>query len=135
MKPGVTYLSNKGVQQLSETPEVIKKTTWFSRNRNWVVEIISSLLVLLFAYAAISKRLTYSTFVDQLNRSPFLQYISNFTSVAIPTGELLISVALLFPKIRLLGLYASFALMLLFTSYIYIMLHYSYYIPCSCGGV
>jgi methylamine utilization protein MauE len=39
------------------------------------------------------------------------------------------------PKTRLLGLYASFSLMTMFTAYIIAILRFSEFIPCSCGGV
>jgi hypothetical protein len=47
----------------------------------------------------------------------------------------LISLMLVIKRTRLFGLYASFFLMSLFTAYLTIMLNFSYYIPCSCGGV
>jgi hypothetical protein len=46
-----------------------------------------------------------------------------------------ISLLLVIKRTRLIGLYASFFLMSLFTAYLIIMLNVSYYIPCSCGGV
>ncbi|WP_411840595.1 MauE/DoxX family redox-associated membrane protein, partial [Myroides odoratimimus] len=36
---------------------------------------------------------------------------------------------------KLLGLYLSYSLMVAFTIYIYLILNYSDFIPCSCGGV
>jgi uncharacterized membrane protein YphA (DoxX/SURF4 family) len=36
---------------------------------------------------------------------------------------------------RLIGLYASFFFMILFTGYIVAILRFSSYIPCSCGGI
>lgn len=103
--------------------------------RNTVVEIISSLLVLLFVYAAVSKLLDYQTFKVQLSKSPFITQFAGVTAWALPVGELLVAAALTFKVTRLLGLYASLFLMTMFTAYIWAMLNYSYYIPCSCGGV
>ncbi len=98
-------------------------------------EIISSLFVILFTYAALSKLLAYSDFEFQLRRSPFITQMAGFVAWIIPVSELLIVFILLFKKTRLIGLYFSFFLMVLFTSYIYGMLRYSYFVPCSCGGV
>jgi len=42
---------------------------------------------------------------------------------------------LAFLRFRLLGLYASFSLMVMFTAYIIAITKFSDYIPCSCGGV
>lgn len=103
--------------------------------RSTVVEIISSLLVLLFVYAAVSKLLDYQTFRVQLSKSPFITQFADVTAWALPAGELLVAAALTFKRTRLLGLYASLFLMTMFTAYIWTMLHYSYYVPCSCGGV
>lgn len=99
------------------------------------LEIISSLLVLLFVYAAVSKLNDYETFKVQLSKSPFITDYAVILAWALPIGEILVGLALVFRRIRLLGFYASLFLMTMFTAYIYIMLHYSYYIPCSCGGI
>jgi hypothetical protein len=100
-----------------------------------LVEIISALLILLFMYAAVSKLLDYETFKLQLSKSPFITQFAGVTAWALPVGEIMVALALIFKPTRLLGLYASLFLMTMFTAYIWAMLHYSYYIPCSCGGV
>jgi hypothetical protein len=99
------------------------------------LEIISSLLILLFVYAAVSKLLDYSTFKLQLGKSPFITAFAPTIAWALPIGEILVGLALASKRTRLLGLYASLFLMTMFSTYIYTMLHYSYYIPCSCGGI
>jgi len=103
--------------------------------RKTFIEIISSLLILLFVYAAVSKLLDYPTFRVQLGRSPFIAGFSGILAWALPAFELIIALMLMFRRFRLAGLYASLFMMSLFTAYIYMMLHFSYYIPCSCGGV
>jgi hypothetical protein len=105
----------------------MKKTT--------IVEIISALLLFLFLYAALSKLLDFDKFRYQISQSPFITRISRFVVWAIPISEILISVALFVRRTRSAGLYSAFFLMLLFTGYIFIMLRYSPYLPCSCGGV
>jgi uncharacterized membrane protein YphA (DoxX/SURF4 family) len=100
-----------------------------------VVEIISALFVILFVYTGLNKLLDYETFKFQMGRSPYLQNVSGFVAATLPAGELLVVVALILPRTRLAGLYASFFLMCLFTGYITIMLIFSYYLPCSCGGI
>ena len=49
--------------------------------------------------------------------------------------ELLIALLLTLKSTRLQGLYASFFLMVAFTVYIYLILNYSDFVPCSCGGI
>ena len=103
--------------------------------KNTIVEIISAFLIFLFLYAALSKLLEFDKFRYQISQSPFIIRISRFVVWAIPISEILISAALFVRRTRSAGLYSAFFLMLLFTGYIFIMLRYSPYLPCSCGGV
>ena len=105
------------------------------KTKRILVETISLLFILLFVYAAANKLVDYRTFKFQLGRSPYVTGVAGLVAWVLPSGELLIATALIFKKTMFLGLYASFFLMLLFTGYIYAMLHYSYFIPCSCGGI
>jgi hypothetical protein len=103
--------------------------------KSTIIEIISALLLFLFIYAALSKLLDFGKFKYQLSQSPFITNISRWVVWVIPLGEIFISILLIIKRTRLAGLYLSFFLMLLFTGYIFIMLRYSSYLPCSCGGV
>jgi uncharacterized membrane protein YphA (DoxX/SURF4 family) len=100
-----------------------------------LIEIISALLIFLFVYAAISKLLDYQKFQVQLSQSPLLTAFAAWVSWIIPSLEIIISIMLAFSKFRLLGLYASFSLMVMFTAYIIAITKFSDYVPCSCGGV
>lgn len=115
---------------------VLQHVISFARLRkNTMVEIISSLLIILFIYTSLSKLSGYNNFTVQLSKSPFITSYANTIAWSIPAVEILISLLLVIKRTRLLGLYASFFLMSLFTAYLVIMLNFSYYIPCSCGGV
>jgi hypothetical protein len=105
------------------------------RKRTTLVEIICALLIILFIYTGLNKLLDYKTFEFQLGRSPFIQDFAEFISLFLPAFELIIATLLIIKKLRIFGLYGSFFLMALFTIYIYAMLHYSPYVPCSCGGI
>ena len=107
--------------------------SWLKKNT--ITEVISSLLIILFIYTALSKLSAYDNFTAQLSKSPFITTYSNSIAWSIPAVEILISLLLVIKRTRLLGLYASFFLMSLFTAYLIIMLNFSYHIPCSCGGV
>ena len=101
-----------------------------------LLECICALLILLFLYASISKFLDFKTFIGQMNNQPLPNSWTPFLVWTIPLLEIAISITLLFEYTRLLGLYASLILMLLFTVYTaIILLHFFPYIPCSCGGV
>lgn len=99
------------------------------------VEIIASLLIILFVYAAITKLFDYNTFRLQLGKSPFITSYAGILAWALPLGELVLVLLLVMPATRLIGLYVSLFTMTLFTAYIFMMLRFSYYVPCSCGGI
>lgn len=104
--------------------------------RKYFILITVLLLIFLFIYASITKIFDFYTFKFQLGKSPLIpQGITWLTALVIPVGELAIVALLIFDKRRLLGLYLSFFLMTLFTVYLFYILKYSYYIPCSCGGI
>jgi uncharacterized membrane protein YphA (DoxX/SURF4 family) len=103
--------------------------------RKLFVDLPALLLVALFTYAAISKLMQYDTFQHQLGQSPFVTAYAGIISWLLPLFELLIAALLVIPGTRLAGFYLSYAMMLAFTIYIYAMLHYSYFVPCSCGGL
>jgi hypothetical protein len=103
--------------------------------RKIALEIISFLYVFLFCYAALNKLLDYQKFRLQLSQSPILTSISSLVAIAIPITELVLAVMLTVSRARLLALYLSFGLMVAFTTYIILILNFSYYVPCSCGGV
>ncbi|MCF8716393.1 hypothetical protein JM658_16300 [Joostella atrarenae] len=98
-------------------------------------EIICFLFVLLFSYAAISKLMDFELFRAQLGKSPLLTSIAGWVAWGIPLLELIIALALITPKFRLLACYGCLSLMSLFTMYIVIILNFTDDIPCACGGI
>ncbi|AZB30266.1 MauE/DoxX family redox-associated membrane protein [Chryseobacterium balustinum] len=107
----------------------MKKSTRF------IVTGISYFFILLFIYASISKMMDFENFQVQIGQSPLLSAYAGFVSYAVIIAELLIVLMLIFPKTFLLGLHSSTALMTAFTVYIYLILNYSDFVPCSCGGI
>ncbi|WP_366788858.1 MauE/DoxX family redox-associated membrane protein, partial [uncultured Flavobacterium sp.] len=99
------------------------------------IQIVSLLYIILFVYAAISKLLDFENFQAQLGQSPIVSNYTGVVSFAVPAIELTLSILLSFPKLKLFGLYGSFALMVMFTAYIHVILNYASNIPCSCGGI
>lgn len=99
------------------------------------VEVIAFLFIVLFLYTAGTKLTGYATFVAQIGKSPLLTHYSEFIAWVIPTVEILAAIMLIIPRTKLLGMYASFGLMLLFTLYVAAILTFSKELPCSCGGV
>ncbi|MBC9795132.1 MauE/DoxX family redox-associated membrane protein [Sinomicrobium weinanense] len=115
---------------------IISTLTHFGqRNRAIILETICFLFILLFVYAAVSKLMDVQKFTVQIGQSPLLTNIAWFTAWFIPIIEIVVALMLTWPKMRLIGLYGAFALMVMFTAYIIAILSFSENIPCSCGGV
>lgn len=101
----------------------------------WTIEITAYALILVFSYTALSKLFDFDTFKLQLSQSPITTKYASIIAVVVPFSELILALLLLFQKTRLIALYGSLLLMSSFTFYIYFMLYYSFYVPCSCGGI
>ena len=104
--------------------------------RQILLECISALLIMLFLYASLSKFLDFHTFIGEMNNQPLPSSWTPFLVWFIPCSEILMCIALLFERTRLIGFYAALFFMSLFTIYsIIIVLNFFGRIPCSCGGV
>lgn len=110
---------------------MILKTSY----RKLAINTISLLFIVLFIYAAVSKLLDFETFSVQLAQSPLLSAYAGIIAWLIPGMEILISILLLLERFRILALYGAYTIMVMFTAYIYIILNFSDFVPCSCGGV
>jgi hypothetical protein len=99
------------------------------------LEVIASLLILLFVYTALSKLYDIPRFQWVLGKSPLLKSSASFVAWFVPILELGISALLLFPRTRNVGLISSFALLTIFTLYIGYMVLFVPKLPCNCGGV
>lgn len=100
-----------------------------------IIETVCLLYVLLFIYAAVSKFLDFENFQVQLGQSPLLSAFANNISFLVILVELTFSVLLVLPVYRIKALYLSVGLMAIFTVYIILILNFSSFIPCSCGGI
>ncbi|SDK10447.1 Methylamine utilisation protein MauE [Pedobacter sp. ok626] len=119
-----------------ETTMSKQSKSWFSgKTKRTIVDIIIYLYVLLFLYAATSKLIEYDKFQLQISKSPIITDFAYILVWMVPALEIIISIMLLIKKTLMLGLYAAFGLMCLFTAYIYAILNFTDTIPCSCGGV
>jgi len=111
----------------------IMSLSWVKRRM--LVEIVSLFFVILFLYTGISKLLDFDVFKGQLEESPVLEKVAPMIAWGLPITEFAVSILLFFPKYRLKGLYATFALMIGFTLYVIALLATSTELPCSCGGI
>lgn len=103
--------------------------------RTRFIEIVTYFFILLFCYASISKIMDFENFQIQIAQSPLLSAYAVWITYGILIMELLVCILLIFQKTRNIGLYSSYILMVLFSVYIYLILNYSEFIPCSCGGI
>ncbi|AUP81043.1 MauE/DoxX family redox-associated membrane protein [Flavivirga eckloniae] len=110
-------------------------TKIYNKRKGVLLEVICYLYVFLFVYAATSKLLVFDEFKIQIGQSHMLTLFTDVVAWGIPFLEILIALLLIIPRFRLLGMYASFCLMVMFTTYIAVILNFSDDIPCSCGGV
>lgn len=103
--------------------------------RHISIELIAFLLLLLFLYASFNKIIDYQQFKIQIGQSPILTGFGDHLPWLVITAELVVSVLLVFPKFRLIAFLGSFCLLTTFTVYIFSILTFSDFVPCSCGGV
>ena len=96
---------------------------------------ISILLVFVFAYTASSKLIDSKSFVAVLRQVPLIGRGAGIVAILLPLAELWIALLLIFERTRLFGLYASLALILVFTGCLVYMILVVPHLPCSCGGV
>ena len=106
-----------------------------ARQREIITDIAIYLFVILFMYTAASKFLTIKSFASTLAKSPLIGSYSLFVAWAVPTVEVIISLLLIIPSAKKIGLYASFLLMAVFTIYLMYMVFSGSTLPCHCGGV
>lgn len=99
-----------------------------------LVEILSSLFILLFVYTAVNKTVGFYSFKTVLAQSPLIGSFAAVIAWFLPLVELGTASLLFFGSTRKVGFYAAASLLILFTGYIGYMLLFSNQLPCSCGG-
>ena len=100
-----------------------------------LLDLLCSFLLLLFLYTALSKLIDYKSFKAVLQKSPLIEQAAPVIAWLLPSGEIVISLLLFFPRTRLAGLYTSLITLLSFTAYLSYMIAVATQLPCSCGGV
>lgn len=104
--------------------------------RHLLQPLITSLLILLWVYAATSKLVDYETSRSQMLNQVFPVWMAEVLTWAVPAVELLTAGLLIYPRTIRAGLLASLFLLMQFTIYIaVVMTGIMGRVPCSCGGV
>lgn len=98
--------------------------------------VITAIMILLWAYSAISKFRDLPRFRRGLRSQAFPKWVGDILFWTLPVTELTQIILLWLPDTRLLGMYLSALLMLTFTIYIGGAV-YGFYdrYPCPCGGI
>lgn len=104
-------------------------------NKKLIYNSILFLYMVLFLYTGISKIIDHDSFYVTLRKSPLLSNYASIVTWTIPPLEIAIATFLIITRWQYYALYASFALMVLFTLYIGFILTFSESLPCSCGGI
>jgi hypothetical protein len=121
--------------KIGHADRVIPSDTLSILMKSIVVEVIAFLCIALFVYAAAAKLFEYPLFVVQLSQSPMLTKFASDIAWVVPSVEIVIAIALAIPRLRLIGFYGFYTLMVVFVFYIIAITQYSHFVPCSCGGV
>ena len=116
---------------------IINDMKRYEKHTRLFLDIICLLFIMLFVYAGLTKLLEGDRFYKNLNNSPLfgVKDMALAISWLIPFLEILVAALLAWPRTRLQGLYGALILMVLFTAYVAVILLYSPYVPCSCGGI
>jgi hypothetical protein len=101
--------------------------------RKVTVEVIRTLLIALFLYAALSKILD-EHYLIKLSRSPLIAGKTVVIAWLLPMSEIITVLLLLFNRTLFLGLISSLMLMITFTVYVCMILNYPQAL-CTCGGL
>ena len=101
-----------------------------------IIDCITTILIILWAYTASSKLLDFSSFRAQMLIQAIPVWLAQTLVYIIPCFELLAVALLYYHKTKIIGLILSLVLLLVFTGYIgLVILNVFDHIPCSCGGV
>ena len=104
--------------------------------KNTILNLITAVIAVLFFYAATSKLMDYSKSAWEMHNQVFPDTIAGILTWFIPVIELILMLALLFPKTRIKALWGSLFLLSAFTIYIGIVITGVFgRVPCSCGGI
>lgn len=99
-------------------------------------DIVPALFMLLFTYTAINKFIAVNDLQLVFKDYPLIgDFWAPVFSWALPVAESIVVIWLFIPATKLLGLYASMFMLIIFTGYISYMLLFTGKQGCTCGGL
>ncbi|WP_039866932.1 MauE/DoxX family redox-associated membrane protein [Pedobacter sp. BAL39] len=105
------------------------------KSRKIIFDVTVYAFIILFIYTATSKILTINLYTVILSLLPLIGKYNETLAYLIPGSEVVVSLLLLIPVTKRLGLVCSLLLMTAFTIYITYMVLTNPHLPCTCGGV
>ena len=98
--------------------------------------LVTGVLTILWIYAVYSKLSDLTRFKHAMSTQVFPKWVGKILVLIIPLSEILLILLLIIPYTRLIGMYLSFLMMLVFTLYIAGAV-FGLYVrrPCACGGL
>lgn len=100
------------------------------------IYIIVLMFILLRAYASLPKFFNMKRFGEMLKTQAIPKWVAAILKWILPVVEVLTLYLLIMPETRLLGLYISFLMMLVFTLYVGGIMFPVYDVyPCPCGAL
>lgn len=121
---------------MKQEPVVLKSSSTKSFTiRRIVIEIITTILLIVWLHTGISKLIDWRSFSMQMQQSPIFHSYANIVTFAGPIVEIILSGLLIFNRTRMLGMVGSFLLMAFFSWYVCWLMLYLPTLPCSCGGI
>jgi hypothetical protein len=96
--------------------------------------VLVAILLGIFLFTGMEKAWHHDTFVIKLGRQPLPKWIRDMLEWGLPVAELLVVGLLVTTRTRILGLWASAAMMLAFAGYTaYAAMEPAGFVPCACG--
>ncbi len=103
--------------------------------KSLIYEVIVAAFIFLFAYTGLDKVVNLKQFEDTFSKLPFADLLEVRMYSLVPIIELSIVILLVIPRLRQIGLYCTFFLMLFFALFVLYMVLFVPKVPCSCGGL
>lgn len=106
------------------------------KNREWVIQGVSFLFIILWLYTAVTKLMDVELFEKQLSNQAWVHGYANLLVWFLPIIEITAALLLMFTATRKMGMILSLALISVFTLYVGLAVAGAWKdVPCSCGGV
>jgi hypothetical protein len=114
---------------------IINKPTYkpAAQSREYLIFGICLLCVFLSLFSAYEKLAEHQVFANGLSKVAVIGTYAEFIAWMVPFAEIGVSLLMIIPATYKLGLYGFTALMVIFTTYMMVMLIWNKALPCHCN--